>query len=133
LNLEYHYHQAGFSRGDFDNFFRLGKAARATPGIGRELALIRGYAADQQEPLSRHQAFLRADWPDALVKNLELSGFMTINLYDGSRLAQFQASYYLSDRWTIALFASGNLGASRSERGSLPVAADVIAQLTRYF
>jgi hypothetical protein len=54
---------------------------------------IRGYALDQQEPLTRHSLFLRADWIDAFIPHLEITGFINTDLYDGSELAQIAAEY----------------------------------------
>ena len=98
-----------------------------------ELWSIRGYASDQQQPWTRQQIFLRADWTDAFVTDLELTGFAYANLYDGSSLAQLSGSYYLSSRWTIGGYVSANLGGKRSERGSLAQAGSAILQLIRYF
>jgi hypothetical protein len=128
LNFEYHYHQAGFTRADWGNWFNLG----ALPGTAPELWYLRGYANDQQEPVSRHQIFARLAWPRALTSRLELSAFALINPLDGSTLAQAIASYYLSDAWTFALYASMNGGTARSERGSLPQFGSVVLQLVRY-
>jgi hypothetical protein len=93
---------------------------------------VRGYAQDQQEPVTRHAAFARLDWPDAMVKNLELTAFAFANLLDGSVLMQASASYYLSDRWTVATYETGNLGAARTERGSVPQALGATIQLVGY-
>ncbi len=133
LNLEYHYHQAGLSGADQRRWFAIGHAQRNALPVTGELWSIRGYAQDQQEPWTRQQVFLRADWTDALVSDLELSGFTAVNLYDGSSLAQLSASYYLSDHWTIGAYLSANLGSPRSERGSFAQAGSATLQLVRYF
>jgi hypothetical protein len=128
LNLEYHYHQAGFTHADWENWFDLG----TSPGTAPALWYLRAYANDQQEPVSRHQIFARLAWPKALTRNLELSAFALVNPLDQSTLAQAIASYYLSDAWTVAVFGSGHPGASRSERGSLPRFGSLILQLVLY-
>jgi hypothetical protein len=133
VNLEYHYHQAGFSPADWRNWFAIGAAHPNSLPVTGELWFIRGYASDQQQPVAQHQIFLRADWTDALVTNLELSAFTFVNLYDGSTLSQLSASYYLSSEWTIGAYATATLGGARSERGSQPVARSIIAQVIRYF
>lgn len=130
VNLEYHFHQAGLSRQDWRNWFALGEAQPASAGA---LWFVRGYAADQQRPLTRHQAFLRADWTDALVPRLGLTALAFVNLYDGSSLAQLSANYPLNDAWTLDAYVSANLGGRRSERGSMPQAATATLQLRRYF
>ncbi len=130
INLEYHYHQAGLSRQEWNRWFDTGVD---TPSLSSALWKLRSYAADQQDPMTRHQAFIRANWPDAFVRDLELSGFALVNLYDGSVLAQVSAQYHLSDTWTVDLVGYANLGAPRSEYGSLPQAQSVILQVIHYF
>jgi hypothetical protein len=131
INLEYHYHESGFSAQDWRNWFALGH--RAPAAISSTLWYIREFAADQQEPLSRHEVFLRADWNDAFVRNLELSAFALVNADDGSTLTQLSAIYHLTDRWNVGAYLSGNFGAPRSEHGSVPQAESAILQLIRYF
>lgn len=133
LNVEYHFHEAGFTRGDWGRWFDVGSAPGAPPPVTGSLWFVRGYASDQQEPVSEHQMFVRASWPRAFVPDLELSAFAFVSLLDGSVLSQFSASYYLSDSWTVSAYASGNFGGGRTERGSFPQAGNGIAQLTRYF
>jgi opacity protein-like surface antigen len=133
VNLEYHYHQAGFSRQDWRNWFAIGGAQPDLRSLTGTLWYIRGYANDQQQPLTQQQGFLRIDWTDALVSDLELTAFAFVDLYDGSSLAQLTASYYLSNAWTIGGFLAGNFGGARSEHGSAPQAASAIFQLVRYF
>lgn len=130
VTLEYHYHQAGFSRADWRNWFDTGsrQASLAAP-----LWFIRGFAADQQQPVTREQAFIRAVWTDAFVDDLELGAFAVVDLYDGSSLAQLSASYFLSKDWTIGAYVAANLGGRRSEHGSLPQATSATLRLVRYF
>jgi hypothetical protein len=133
FNLEYHFHQAGFSRHNLSDWFSNGQGTTSSSPVARELWYIRGYALDQQEPLTRHSLFLRADWVDAFVPHLEITGFINTDLYDGSDLAQIAAEYHLSNAWTIGLQASANLGSKRSDFGSLPQAASALLKVTRYF
>ncbi|MBV8168109.1 MAG: hypothetical protein JO021_15035 [Alphaproteobacteria bacterium] len=133
LNLEYHYHQADFSDRDWRHWFAAGAAAPFNLAVTGPLWFIRSYALDQQEPVGRHSAFLRADWVDAFVPKLELAGFADIDLHDGSTLLQLTADYYLSNAWTIGALATANLGDVRSERGSLAQAGSVLVRLVRYF
>lgn len=132
LNLEYHFHQSGFGRDDWRNWFDLGGAPDATAGLTRQLWYLRAYANAEQEPLTRHQTFARVSWPRAFLSDLELSALAFVNLTDGSALAETAASYYLSRRWTASGFLSGNLGAARSEHGSFPQRISAILQLTLY-
>ncbi|MBI1778131.1 MAG: hypothetical protein HYR63_22560 [Proteobacteria bacterium] len=132
-NLEYHYHQAGFSDADWRNWFAIGRARPGVPQVASELWYVRAFAADRQQPLTRQQMFLRANMPDAFWRGLELTALAFVDLTDGSSLAQLSASYYLTNAWTIGAYVSANLGSPRSERGSLPQAASAILQLVRYF
>lgn len=131
FNVEYHFHEAGFSRRDWSHWFELGSAP--PPAVSGALWFVRGYANDQQEPVSKHQLFIRADWPRAFTPDLEFAAFAFVSLLDGSVLSQLSASYYLSDAWTASAYVSGNFGDRRSEHGSLPQRANAIVQLTRYF
>jgi hypothetical protein len=132
FNVEYHFHEAGFTRSDWKNWFDIGTAPGAPAPLTNELWFVRGYASDQQEPSSQHQMFVRASWPRAFTPDLELSAFAFISLLDGSVLSQLAANYYLSDRWTASAYLSGNFGDGRTERGSFPQRGNVIVQLTRY-
>ncbi len=129
LNFEYHFHQGALGGDDWARWFAAG---RANPLLAPELWYIRGYAADQLEPASQHNAFARVAWPNAGVDNLEVDGFAFVNLRDGSTLTQITASYAMSDRWTFTLSLSANLGSAQSERGSLPQSSSAIAGLACY-
>ena len=130
LNLEYHLHEAGLGSRDWRHWFDAGSAPGAPPGAAGELWYVRGYANDQQEPVSRHQLFLRAAWPKALGVPLELGGFAFVSLLDGSALTQLSATYHLSDGWTVALYGSANVGGRRTEHGSFPQRLGAILELT---
>lgn len=132
-NLEYHLDQAGFTSQDWNRWLEIGSVPAAPPAIANELWYIRGYALDQQEQSTEQAAFLRADWTDAFGLNLELSGFVNVDLRDGSGQAQAQADYYLSNAWTIGLLAGSNFGSPKSDFGSLPAAYSVLLSLRRYF
>jgi hypothetical protein len=131
LNLEYHYHQSGYTRQDWRNAFAAGGVQPAT--IGEEFWYVREYANSQEEPISRDQWFLRLDQTDAFIRRLELSAFAFVNAGDGSVFTQAAASYDWTSQWTFAAYVSGAIGSSRSEYGSLPQAAAVALQLIRYF
>jgi hypothetical protein len=131
LDLEYDYHQAGFSAADWRNWFDGGRSS--DPALPGELWFIRGYAGDQQEPMARNGLFLRADWQNAFVRDLMLTGFVDTDLRDGSGLAQFTADYYLSPSWTVGGLVDVYYGRPRSDFGSLPGRASVLVKLSRYF
>jgi hypothetical protein len=132
LDFEFDYHQAGFSSADWRNWF---DATRGNPDpfLPGELWFLRGYAADQQEPMAQHSLFLRADWQHAFVRDLALTGFVDTDVHDGSGLAQFTADYYLSEQWTVGALTDIYYGRRRSDFGSLPQAATILAKITRYF
>jgi hypothetical protein len=130
LNIEYHFHQAGFSGADWRNWFDIGAA---DPLAASELWYVRGYASAMQQPMSRHQIFWRAAWEDAFVEDLELSGISFVNLTDGSGMIQVSANYNLSNTWSVGLYAGGTFGGKRSEWGSLSDAGSAIFQVVRYF
>jgi hypothetical protein len=131
FDAEYDYHEAGFSPADWRNWFVGGHST--DPFLRGELWFIRGYAADQQEPMAHNGLFLRADWENAFVRDLTLTGFVDTDLRDGSGLAQFSADYNLSSAWTIGALADVYYGKPRSDFGSLPEAASFLFKATRYF
>jgi len=133
FNLEYHLHQAGFSRQDWNNWFNIGRGQPRTSLISRELWYIRAYALDQQVPLARQSTFLRADLVDAFVSNLEITGFINTDLYDGSSLIQASADYYISRTWTIGAQVNANVGSRHSDFGSLQQSVGALFKLARYF
>jgi hypothetical protein len=77
--------------------------------------------------------FLRADWVDAFIPNLEITGFVNADLYDASGLVQITADYHLSDAWTVGGLVIADLGRARSDFGSLPQSASMLFRLARYF
>jgi hypothetical protein len=133
FNLEYHFHQAGFSDQDWRNWFAIGEARANSPPVTSTLWYLRAYAADQQEPINTHALFLRADWTDAFIPDLELTALTRIDLQDGSSVAQLTADYYLSNAWTMGALAAANLGGRGTDQGSLPQQMGVIFKLARYF
>jgi hypothetical protein len=133
LNFEYQFHQAGFSEQDWRNWFTTGQARTNIPGVSQSLWYVRAYAAEQQEPINTHSLFLRADWQDAFIPDLELTALTRVDLHDGSNVAQLSADYYLSDHWTVGALAEANLGGRRTDQGSVPQAASAIVKLMRYF
>jgi len=132
FNLEYHYHQAGLSSRDWDNWFTAAARRGGIPGVDPALWYIRAYAQDQQDPISQHTGFVRADWTDAFITDLELTALASVDLQDGSGVAQATADYFLSRAWTVGGLASFTFGGRRSDFGSLPQAAGVLVRLIRY-
>ena len=133
FNVEYHFHQAGFDKRDWERWFMAGDGATSASLAARELWFIRSYALDRQDPLTRHSLFARADWVDAVVRHLELTGFINIDMYDGSSLVQLTADYFASSKWTVGVQGSVNVGGAGSEFGSLPQRGNLLVKLARYF
>jgi len=130
LNVEFHYHQSGFRRRDFDRWIALDRSNRL---LADELWFVRGYASDQAEPLMRQQIFVRLDWQNALLKYLDLGVVSFIDPLDRSALAQLSVQYAVSKHWTLGVHAPGVFGASNREKGSLPWAENTVLQIIRYF
>jgi hypothetical protein len=132
VNLEYHYHQTGLDRAQLRQGFDLGQAGTPS-GLDGAFLFLRSYAADQQEPLARQEAFLRIDRTDAFVRDLELSALAFVDLYDGSTLGQITASYNFTNTWTLGAYLIASPGSARSEYGSLPQAESFILQVKYFF
>lgn len=131
FNLEYHYHEAGFSNLDWRNWFAAGIGGDDT--TRGTLWYIRGFAADQQEPVTRSNVFFRADWEDALVHDLSVTGFVQADTRDGSAIVQLSANYDLSDAWTVGGLVDVTFGGARSDLGSIPQAASALIRVSRDF
>lgn len=129
VSLEYNFHQAGFSKDEWRNWFATG----ADPSFASLMWYIRGYASDLQQPMTRHQAFIRADWQEPFqLAHFDINAFVMTNLTDGSSLAQLAASYDISDVWSIGAYFGGSIGGKRSEWGSLRGASSATVQIVRY-
>ena len=70
FNLEYHLHQAGLSRDDWNNWFNVGRGQPGTSTLAKERWYIRAYAS----------TFPRADWVGASVPDLEVTGFIRFRM-----------------------------------------------------
>ena len=133
FNLEYHFHQAGFTSEDWRDWFAASAQRGSIPGVNDALWYIRSYAEDQQEPETRHSAFLRFDWQDAFIKDLEVTAFANVSFQDGSGFLQATVAYNLSRAWTLSVLASGAYGGRRSDFGSIPTAETLLLRAARYF
>jgi hypothetical protein len=133
LNVEYHLHQAGFDKRDWERWFMAGEGTTSASPAASELWFIRSYALDRQDPLTRHSLFARADWVDAFIRHLEVTGFINMDVYDRSSQAQLTADYFASSKWTVGVQASVNVGGPSSDFGSLPQRGSLLFKLARYF
>ncbi len=129
LSAEYNFHEAGFSRDDWRGWFATG----ADPSLSSLMWYLRGYASDQQQPMGRHQAFVRADWTEPFhIEHADVSAFVMTDLLDGSSLGQLSLAYDISDSWSVSVYGGGSWGGRKSEWGSLQSASSIIFQLARY-
>jgi hypothetical protein len=110
LTMEYHYNGAGLDRNAWE---ALGR------GSPLDYAQYRRVAADLQEPPTRHRAFLRASWQDAVVNHLDLSNIVIYDTVDSSRLLWVEARYHWT-RVDMALLWQINSGRTGSVYGGLP-------------
>lgn len=133
LSLEYEGNTGGFSGADWNEWFALGAGRSAHDPLALELWYLREYALDQQQLASRHALFLRADWVDAFVPKLELTGFVDADPHDGSALVQLAAQYYPADKWTVGGQLIGYFGSRHSDFGSVPETGSVLFTVARYF
>ncbi|HMK85980.1 MAG TPA: hypothetical protein VK437_08495 [Steroidobacteraceae bacterium] len=133
FNIEYELNQAAFTNRVWEQWFSAGSGQGARSASALELWLIRDYALDQEEPISRNSLFLRADWVDAFIPKLELVGLVAEDFRDGSALLQLGGDYFLSDHWTVGGLVIGYLGSRRSDFGSLPLEGSVLVKVARYF
>ena len=110
LTLEYEYNGTGLDRARWD-------ALRSGPLPA--YAAYRAFAANLQEPVTRHHWFLYAAWTDAMIPHLDLTAMVRHDAADRSRLHWFEARYH----WTqvdVALQAQFNHGDPSSDFGALP-------------
>ena len=129
VDIEYDFHEGGLSKQDWRNWFATG----GDPVFAPMMWYIRGYAGDQQVPVSQHEATIWASWYEPFnISKLSLGGFAMTSLQDGSGLGQISATYPLSDTWSLGVFLGGSTGGRKSEWGSLSGAGSAIFQVVRY-
>ena len=122
LTAEYEYNGAGMGRPGWDAL------RRGSPSV---YGLYRGYAANLQEPVTRHNLFVYVLWRDALVKRLDVAAMVRHDLIDHSRLQWLEVRYHWT-RVDVALQTQLNSGAPGSNYGA---SADqrIWHALLRYF
>ncbi|MBM3117775.1 hypothetical protein [Jeongeupia naejangsanensis] len=92
----------------------------------------RQLAAQRQDLTTRHAAMLYAQWQDALIRHVDLSGFVRQDLIDDSRLSWLEARWH-GDDTDIALQWQYDAGETRSNYGGLPQRQIWQALLSHYF
>ncbi len=130
VNLEYLFHEAGFTRNDWRRWYAVGRASPLLAGL---MWYERAYAADQQVPVARQQIFVRATWPDAIARDIDLTALSFVSLDDGSGFAQVSANWNIDRQWSAAAILASSFGPPRSAYGSLKAAASATVQVIRYF
>ena len=123
LTLEYDYDGAGLDA--------LGwQALRA--GLPAAYAQYRQFAAQQQDPPTRHNLFFYALWQDLLMRHLDLALMLRRDLLDDSRLAWMEWRYHWP-KVDLALQAQVNSGDPGTQYGAVPERRVVQALLRCYF
>jgi hypothetical protein len=128
VNLEYHYNGAGVAGSEWSRYWR--SYDDSDDPVARR---ARAIAADRQEPLGTHEAFLRVQLDDMPSLGFTLVGFSVVNLHDGSRFSQGSVTYDVDRHWTAAFHLTLTAGKADSEFGSLPRRFAATLQLQRYF
>ena len=122
FTAEYDYNGTGLDK-DGWNALRRGSPL----AYGR----YRTFAANVQDPATRHNFFFYATWTDAMVKHLDLTAMLRYDAVDSSRLQWLEARYHWP-RVDLALQHQVNSGNATSNFGAL---ADrrVTQAVLRYF
>lgn len=118
-HLEYHYNEAGLSTTDIEHWFEAGSNARYNPAALGQLLSIRELAKARGEPFGKHTLFLRSNWTDAGLDDLDLTGLLIIDLNDNSNLVQAEATYRLNNKASLSLRLAKFQGDKKSNYGSL--------------
>lgn len=116
VTAEYHFNQAGLTGDEMDAWFDAGRAGAVAPG---PLWAVRSIATRRQEPLSRHQVFLRFSYNEIL-SDVDVGAIAFIAPEDGSTLVQADADAVVWDDVVIGLSAFTSVGDDESIFGSLP-------------
>ncbi len=139
--LEYHYNQAGLSGSDWDAWFNRGQLASemldnpqtvgpAMTHLG-QLWSIRN--RETEEPISQHELFVRTEWNDSFMDNLDFCGILKADLVTGGYFFQPRLEYQWSNAMGLTFSCNFNLGAPRSSNGSLPYSASSKIEFNYYF
>lgn len=130
LTAEFDYHQAGFSRSDWQRWVALRSAGSGASSLAWYL---RGYSNAQQEPLFRRNLFLRAQWDQAGSRDLTLNAFVNRNLDDDSSLVQVGLEYRMSPSSRLRAMALFTTGRADSQYGSDPARNAFLLGYVHYF
>ncbi len=117
-HFEYHYNGAGLSKIDAERWFEAGSNTRNSPVALAQLLSIRGLAQTRGEPFGKQALFLRSNWTDAGMDDLQLTGLLITDLNDDSSLVQVGAAYQPNDEITLSLRLARFHGERKSNYGS---------------
>ncbi|MFZ4623388.1 MAG: hypothetical protein ACOYNF_04040 [Rhodoferax sp.] len=121
--LEYHYNGAAVDEAQWS---ALRSDSLLNYGSYRQVV------QEQLELTTRHAAFVRATWQDALVNKLDLAAMLRFNLDDSSHLAWLEARYRLN-RAEVALQWQLASGDALSDFGALAQRRNIQALFRYYF
>jgi len=121
--LEYHYNGAAVDEAQWS---ALRSDSLLSYGSYRQVV------QEQLELTTRHAAFVRATWQDALVNKLDLAAMLRFNLDDSSHLAWLEARYRLN-RAEVALQWQLASGDALSDFGALAQRRNIQALFRYYF
>jgi len=116
LTAEYHYNQAGLSKGAVDAWFDASLSGAARPG---PLWAIRGTAARRQEPLTQHELFFRFSYKE-LFTDVDVGAIAFVLPQDGSALVQADVDVKVLTDGRLRLSAFTTAGPEKSVFGSMP-------------
>lgn len=139
--LEYHMNQAGFSTADWKQWYDAGESAGAkqnsSPIVANtqlaQLWNIRNYARNNQEPMSTNSIFLRNNYSYGRDQDFNFSQILDFNVGDQSFFIQLMGEYKFIKNFIGSAIFSANMGAYRSEYGSLPRQQEGRLGLKYYF
>ena len=118
-NLEYHYSEAGLSKIDAEHWFDAGNNAKNNPVALGQLLSIRGLAQVRGEPFGKQTLFLRLNWTDAGMDDLDLTGLLITDLNDNSSLIQVETVDQPNAEITLSVRLVKFHGEKKSNYGSI--------------
>lgn len=122
LTLEYDYNGAANDRSSWSELDQL--------PFGATLQYV-GYAKNVQDLSTRHAGFVYLTWQNALIKHLDVTAMLRLDLDRGSRSAWLESRYHWKQA-DLALQWQSNVGRSRSAYGAIPERS-MVQLLYRYF
>jgi hypothetical protein len=139
--LEYHYNQAGLSGSDWEAWFNRGRLANEMLDTPQTIGLARMHLGqlwsirkwEIEDPLSQHELFIRTEWIDSFMDNLDFYGILKIDLVTSGYFLQPGLEYRLSDVMGLNFSCNFNLGASHSSYGTLPNSASSKIEFNYFF